>query len=86
MSGCGSGQLKLGLGPEIDPAARVGAAVERLDVGRDVLRHGADAAHRAALQAGDVDVEQRARRRLVGEDLLDDLPGQVGAAGEVERP
>ena len=41
------------------------AAVEVLDVGRDVLRHRADAAHRSPFEAGNVDVEQRTRRRLM---------------------
>src|SRR5690349_16242089 len=78
------GAAEARLGPEVDPAARVGAAIKRLDVRSDVLRRHANAANRAALQAGDVDVEQRALRRLVRQDLLDYLPGQLSAASEIE--
>jgi hypothetical protein len=72
--------------PEVDPAARVGPAVERLDVGGQVLRPGEHPLDRAAVEAGDVDVEQRPLRRPAGHDLLHDATGQRRAAREVERP
>jgi len=79
------GALQARSGPEIGPAARVRAAIKRLHVGRDALRHSADAANRSLLQARDVHVEERAWRGFVGDDLFDNAPCQLRGAGKVER-
>src|SRR5262249_21209425 len=75
----------VGVDPEVDPAARIGAAVEAFDVAGDVLRSDLDAAHRPFFQARGVDVEQAAVGGPVGGDLLDDLPGEHGGALKVQR-
>src|SRR5262249_60165 len=51
------GAVEAWFGLEVNAAARIDAAIEHLDVGRHVLRHHADATHRALLQAGNVDIE-----------------------------
>src|SRR5215469_2156656 len=78
------GTAEIGVRPEIDATARIDAAVVSFDVGGEVLRYGADAAERAALRTGDVDVEQATGLRFVRQDLLDDVASQVSAAGEVD--
>ena len=80
LSGCGDRQQKSGPLQKY-AAARIDAAIVRLLIGGDVLRHRADALDRPLFQAGNVDVEQRAGRVALPRDLLDDLARVPRPAG-----
>src|SRR5438046_5895938 len=79
------GAGEIGSTPEIDPAARVDAAVIRLGIRGHVLRHDADAADRPLFEARDVYVEQGALALGMCENTFDDVAGQLRGTAKVER-
>src|SRR5262245_26324175 len=70
--------------PEIDPPARIDAAIELLLIRRHVLRHHADALDRPLVETRNIDVEQASATERMPHDLRYDSSRVLGGLRKIE--